>query len=274
MPAAQVEPSVGRALARPLRYAALLLVIGLLAGCGTNTTTTVVKERTVTTRSSPPPTTTTTAAPEPEYVSYQGSGYTAQIPAAWETEADQVDQGSYIESLFRDPVNPNTSITIDVTPGITDSPESSATLVSGDTSQTPGYQELLFEPTTVGTREAFKWSFEVSGDRRVDYFFNDCGNGMALLGSASPSDFASQEPVFQAVVDSIEGGCASASSAAPPAPPPPEPPPVESASFCDTHLCIDNFDEGNGYPVQCNDGMWSQSGGIQGACSYHGGVRG
>ena len=64
------------------------------------------------------------------------------------------------------------------------------------------------------------------------------------------------------------------SSAHPPAPPPPEPPPVESASFCDTHPCIDNFDEGNGYPVQCNDGMWSQSGGIQGACSYHGGVRG
>jgi hypothetical protein len=34
---------------------------------------------------------------------------------------------------------------------------------------------------------------------------------------------------------------------------------------------IPNYDEGNGYPVQCADGKWSQSGGIQGACSGHGG---
>jgi hypothetical protein len=34
---------------------------------------------------------------------------------------------------------------------------------------------------------------------------------------------------------------------------------------------IPNYDEGNGYPVQCADGMWSQSGGVQGACSGHGG---
>jgi hypothetical protein len=35
---------------------------------------------------------------------------------------------------------------------------------------------------------------------------------------------------------------------------------------------IPNYDNGNGYPVECADGMWSQSGGIQGACSSHGGV--
>lgn len=29
---------------------------------------------------------------------------------------------------------------------------------------------------------------------------------------------------------------------------------------------------GNGYPVICNDGSISNSGGIQGACSWHGGV--
>jgi hypothetical protein len=35
---------------------------------------------------------------------------------------------------------------------------------------------------------------------------------------------------------------------------------------------IPNYDEGRGYRVQCNDGTYSQSGGIQGACSHHGGV--
>jgi hypothetical protein len=36
---------------------------------------------------------------------------------------------------------------------------------------------------------------------------------------------------------------------------------------------IPNYDEGDGYRVQCEDGTYSQSGGIQGACSHHGGVR-
>jgi hypothetical protein len=31
---------------------------------------------------------------------------------------------------------------------------------------------------------------------------------------------------------------------------------------------------GNGYPVMCNDGTTSYSGGIQGACSWHGGEAG
>jgi hypothetical protein len=35
---------------------------------------------------------------------------------------------------------------------------------------------------------------------------------------------------------------------------------------------IPNYDNGNGYRVQCADGTFSHSGGIQGACSHHGGV--
>jgi hypothetical protein len=35
---------------------------------------------------------------------------------------------------------------------------------------------------------------------------------------------------------------------------------------------IPNYENGNGDRVQCADGMYSQSGGIQGACSGHGGV--
>lgn len=37
---------------------------------------------------------------------------------------------------------------------------------------------------------------------------------------------------------------------------------------------IPNYENGRGYRVQCNDGMYSHSGGIQGACSGHGGVGG
>jgi hypothetical protein len=49
---------------------------------------------------------------------------------------------------------------------------------------------------------------------------------------------------------------------------------ADTGSFCSTHTCIDNFDNGTGYIVQCADGEWSQSGGRPGACSYHGGETG
>jgi hypothetical protein len=43
------------------------------------------------------------------------------------------------------------------------------------------------------------------------------------------------------------------------------------SDFCAHHACIDNFDNGSGYVVQCADGTWSHSGGKPGACSWHGG---
>ena len=43
--------------------------------------------------------------------------------------------------------------------------------------------------------------------------------------------------------------------------------------FCSTHSCIANFPNGNGTIVQCNDGAWSHSGGLSGACSDHGGEK-
>ncbi len=43
------------------------------------------------------------------------------------------------------------------------------------------------------------------------------------------------------------------------------------ADFCSYFSCIGNFWNGRGYVMECNDGMYSKSGGIQGSCSYHGG---
>lgn len=44
-----------------------------------------------------------------------------------------------------------------------------------------------------------------------------------------------------------------------------------AGSVCDYFSCINNFGNGAGYMVECNDGMYSMSGGKRGACSYHGG---
>lgn len=45
-----------------------------------------------------------------------------------------------------------------------------------------------------------------------------------------------------------------------------------AGGFCAAHSCIPNFDEGNGSIAMCADGQYSQSGGVQGACSHHGGL--
>jgi hypothetical protein len=43
------------------------------------------------------------------------------------------------------------------------------------------------------------------------------------------------------------------------------------SGFSDYFACIGNFWNGNGYVMECEDGMYSKSGGIRGSCSYHGG---
>ena len=43
------------------------------------------------------------------------------------------------------------------------------------------------------------------------------------------------------------------------------------SSFCSTHDCIGDFNNEPGTIVECADGTYSHAGGIQGACSSHGG---
>lgn len=42
-------------------------------------------------------------------------------------------------------------------------------------------------------------------------------------------------------------------------------------AFCQYFSCIGKFWKGQGYVIECSDGMYSRSGGIQGSCSSHGG---
>ncbi len=43
-------------------------------------------------------------------------------------------------------------------------------------------------------------------------------------------------------------------------------------TFCNYFACINNFWNGVGYVNECQDGMYSLSGGIRGDCSHHGGM--
>jgi hypothetical protein len=45
------------------------------------------------------------------------------------------------------------------------------------------------------------------------------------------------------------------------------------AEFCDEHHCIGDFTTENGTVVECADGTFSHAGGLDGACSDHGGEK-
>ena len=95
------------------------------------------------------------------------------------------------------------------------------------------------------------------GTERTDY--SQCDGG---TGTTTPDSSAPVEPDYY--LPSGQDGSDTSGV--------PVPDPGDDPSFCDTHTCIPNYDNGSGSTVQCEDGTYSHSGGIQGACSHHGGV--
>jgi serine/threonine-protein kinase len=148
---------------------------------------------------------------------YSQAFYSIEIPADWEQEVSDEPSGNppgaYLESVWRDPVEPNTSITVDAqTPAPATSALESAELVRAGTSQSDSYREIAFEPTSLAGLPAARWIFQIIGDdevvdRRVDYFVNACDTGIAVLGSATPATFGSLATTFHEAAVSVAARC-------------------------------------------------------------------
>jgi hypothetical protein len=148
---------------------------------------------------------------------YSQAFYSVEIPAGWEQEASDEASGNppgaYLESVWRDPGEPNTSITVDAqSPEPSVPPLRSAETVRAETSQSDDYREIAFEPVSLAGLPAARWIFQVEGDdgvvdRRVDYFVNACGAGIAVLGSTSPAIFGALAPTFHRAAASVAAPC-------------------------------------------------------------------
>ena len=208
--------------------AALVLAAGLIGGAlvvangkdsPTRTVVSAASKTTEATAESAEPAPTETAPIEEEAETAEASSsavnsaysqylYSVEIPASWGQEASDESNGSYFESAWRDPADSNTSVHVDAeTPAPSVSPLSSAESVRAQTSQSSGYREIAFESTSLSGLPAARWVFEVSGDRRVDYFINLCNVGVAVLGSTSPSSFGGWAPTFHEVAASVSVPC-------------------------------------------------------------------
>jgi hypothetical protein len=250
-----------------------MLLVGSLTGCSgagndsavhetvTQTVTETVPARPNANRGRP-------AAFAPNYTTFDGSYFSVDYPNSWNVEAAEVSKGSYLDTTIRSVTNPDLLIRVDVTP--TDAApvdiSSAADSVEQSLSSQPGYHELRYQPSSFQGYDSIEWDFLVEENgvllRKRDVFFTDeYGEGVAILTQAPAAAYPRWRPAFAHIRQSL------AVTSSEPNSPPAEP----AADFCSTHECIENFYEGSGHIVQCNDGMWSHSGGRPGACSYHGG---
>jgi hypothetical protein len=205
---------IGAALVAALAIGALAAV-AISSGGGGDTEVrtlakTVTESQTVTEEAPEPPADSSSVVSSMELEPFEGQLYTAEVPVGWTPETIEERIAGRHESQWRNPNEENTSVLIDsqLHQGTTTALED-AEHVRSQTSQSDGYQEVSFEPTTLAGQgiEAARWVFEVDGDRRVDYFFISCGVGFAVLGSASPSTFGGWAPTFHEVASSVNPKC-------------------------------------------------------------------
>jgi hypothetical protein len=204
----------------------------------------------------------------PATTTFAGTYFSIDYPLDWDVEAAEVSKGTYLDTTIRDPIDSDVMVRVDISPESFTDPETVAAEVEKYLADQPRYRRLRFQPTTFNGYEGFQWDFVVEEDgvllRKSDIFFTtDAGDGVAVLIQAPAGSYRSRRGELEAARDSLVDSGEGSSSANDE---------VDAAEFCATHDCIDNFEEGRGYAVQCADGSWSQSGGIQGACSHHGGL--
>ena len=248
------------------------LLVGSLAGCSeagkNNAAPETVTETVTQTVTAPPEASVRPVVHHPSYATFDGSYFTVDYPDAWNVEAAEVSKGGYLDTTIRSLTNPDLMIRVDVTPtdGTPIDISSAADSVESTLASQPGYRELRFEPSLFQGYDSIDWEFLVQENgvlfRKRDVFFTDeYGEGVAILTQAPAASYPRWRFAFRHVRNSLVVVSSEASS----------PPATPNADFCSSHECIESFYDGTGYIVQCNDGMWSHSGGRPGACSYHGG---
>jgi len=134
---------------------------------------------------------------------YTRGSISAEIPAGWATVEDEAHKTGYIESKWRDPAIPGDTVLIDTSPSTPGTLEQDAAPVHEALAKQSGYQELFYGAGDLAEVQSWKWVFRIEGDQRVDYFFNRCASGYAVLGSTPPSHFARLEATFKAVAASV-----------------------------------------------------------------------
>jgi hypothetical protein len=115
-------------------------------------------------------------------------------------------EGFYTNKWF-DPEEPATYIRADG-----GNPYSAGDLVEGtrgfvEANEAAGYETVFYGAERLEGRPAARWVFLDEGDKRSDYFFTECGRGLAVVGSAPKARFLKVQQLFREVAASAHLHC-------------------------------------------------------------------
>jgi hypothetical protein len=148
------------------------------------------------------------ASEDQAFVTYRGKQLTARVPSGWRMLEDEAQKAGYIESKWLNPAHPSDTVLIDASPatiGLT--LEQDAAPVHNELQGSHGYEEIQYGAGDLAGVASWMWIFRVSGDQRVDYFYNRCALGFGVLGSTVPSRFDGLRATFRAVAESVNSHC-------------------------------------------------------------------
>jgi hypothetical protein len=150
---------------------------------------------------------TSGASAAPAETEYAYALYSVEIPAKWEQLTRDEPTNGHLESIWRYPGKPRASVLIEAKVPVLESPIQAARAVRANISRIPGYRQVSFGPISLDGQPAARWVFEVEGDRRVYYFFNECEVAMTVRNATTPANFASQAETFHDIASSVAVRC-------------------------------------------------------------------
>lgn len=146
----------------------------------------------------------------PGLIGFEGTSYSVLVPDGWiHDEVEVLSDAGFRTNIWREPNDPeDTYVRIDGgnLESAPDPVTASEDLVE-QLRQADDYTEHSYWPEIVQGREAARWVFSIDGDKRVDYFFIECGRGLAMIGSTAPTRFPELAPMFRAVAASARIDC-------------------------------------------------------------------
>lgn len=140
-------------------------------------------------------------------VAYRGKYFTVQIPSGWSIEEDEVDKSGEKESTWKNLAEPRDTLLIDFSPATDLSLEQDAASVHEMVLHEEGSRELYYGVGDLSNVKSWVWIFRRPQNERIDYFFNRCSTGFAVLGRTPSNRFTRMRPIFRAVAESVEANC-------------------------------------------------------------------
>lgn len=138
---------------------------------------------------------------------YSGKYFTVRIPRGWSSQESEVNRSGEKESTWADLAEPKNTLLIDFSPASNRPLQEDTTDVHDTVLHEGGFRELYYGTGDLSGVESWMWIFRVYESKRIDYFFNRCSTGFAVLGSSTPRSFDKLKPVFRAIAESVRAVC-------------------------------------------------------------------